>query len=461
MLHRYWQFEYFFVDNVYFHSALWKLSRFEAPIVHHPLLGEINIFGDHFHPTIMFFAALYWLLPKHEIIFVGMALVFGASAYLGMQIAFKLLKHKTAVLGLLFSYFVYLGTQQAFIYGFHEINLTPLFFMATMYAVFFKKKWWYWLSLGLLLLTKESMAAMAIGIGLFLLLALKQKSRGLLTVAISIGYFLVATRVLIPYFSGGNNLYTAVDIPLAPYAIVDRFTVPSEKIETFIVSMATFGFLPLLNVATLPLVLQDFILRYVFAIPGSVQYTLQYHYGIGLVPILFFSSLWSLHQWEKRLKQPWIFWGISGLLVLSSLYFHQFYKTRGPLALVYNRGFYGITENNRFLWDFLQNVPKEGTIMTQNHLGLALAQYDVQPICTIYNEFLSMPPDYLVYDLREGQNPNNFFPSTEEEFRLFTQNLIHQNYYRIKYQQDEQYILEKTPLIEKVRLNDYIEKCRR
>ena len=89
-LNRYWQFEYFFTDNVYFDTALWKVASGLAPIVRHSALGQINILGDHFHPTIFLFSLLYLITSQQEIVFVGMSVVYGLGAIIGLAIGFKL-----------------------------------------------------------------------------------------------------------------------------------------------------------------------------------------------------------------------------------------------------------------------------------------------------------------------------------------------------------------------------------
>lgn len=450
MLNWYWQFQYFFVDNVYFHSALWKLANFQEPVVWHPFLRTINIFGDHFHPTILLVAGLMRIFPWNEVVFIIMALSFGLSGYLAFLIGFKILKSRPLTFIMVLAYFLYIAAQNAMIYGFHEINLMPLFFMMTMYSLLSKKWAWYWVSLALLLLTKETIAPIGIGIGLFCLLGLRRHRRiGVATILVSLTWFVIATRLIIPHFSNEIFLYNSANfsgtkMPASVTELYERVTQPQEKIETFTVSMLSFGLLPLLNIATLPLVLQDFALRYIFSIPGNVQYTLSYHYGIALTAILFFSSVWSLKVMQDRFKARWLMYLLAAFTLVMTAYYQRLYHIKAPLLLVINPDFYRSTPRNQFLWDFISHVPPEGRIMTMNHLGVPFSRQGVVPFAHNPDELIDYDPDYVVYDLREGQNPNNFNPYPEAYVQQMVQDLQDSGAYEVYYQSGDQFILKKS-----------------
>lgn len=424
MVHRYWQFEYFFVDNVYFHSALWKLSQFEAPVVYHRVLGHINIFGDHFHPAILIFAFLYMLIPYHEVIFVGMAVFYGLGAVFAMLVSFKLIKSRILTYALLCAYFMYLGTQNAMIFGFHEINMVAAFFFMAVYGFVYEKKPWYWLGFVLLLLTKESSAVIGVALAMFVFLVDRKHWKiATVTMIASLGYYFAVSRYVIPYFSDGRFLYQAVSLPGSLSELVSSLTTPTEKITTFGVSVGTFALLPLLNIAALPFVAQDFLVRYLFAIPGNVQYTLEYHYGVATAPMLLMSAIWSVHVWQRFITKPFIWVGLALVVVLAAVGFDRGMLRKGPLAMTLNPEFYRITQRNAFTWKLIEAVPNDGVVVAQNHLGLALSKLDVYMLPQSRQELDELKPRYIVYDSRDGQNPNNYFPSTETAFLKLAQEL--------------------------------------
>src|SRR3990167_6584746 len=396
VLNRYWQFEYFYTDNVHFDSVIWKVSRGLEPVIHHSRLGDINKLGDHFSPTIFLLSPLYWFTIKQEVILVASAVLYGLSAILAMQIGFKLVKSRIVTFSLLVAYFLYLGTQNAFIYGFHEVNLMPLFFMLMLIGFFYKKIVVFSVALILLLLTKESLVFVVIGFALFIIISGK------------------ANRIL------GEIL---VFIYLLYYVIVT-------------------GFLPILNLTTLPLLFSDFIIRYLFSVEGLVTYRLVYHYNLVVAPILFFSSVHTVYLLQKKFAKIIAVLVVS--IVLINIYLNVFRDQRGPILLVFNPGFYQTTVNNEFLWKFVDKVPKTGSIMTQNHLGYAFSHQPVYLFPSKTWHFPSINTDYIVVDLRLGQNANNYFPIGEELLRELIPDLIKSNRYDIFYSNGTQYILKKS-----------------
>jgi uncharacterized membrane protein len=408
VLHRYWQFQYFFTDSVYFQKAFWHVARLQAPIVDHRILGTIHIFGDHFHPTIFFLSLLLPFVGSHEITQLAMIVPLSLSLVLAMKVGSLLIKNAWILMAIIFASFLYLGTQHAMIFGFHEVHLVPVFFWIMVYGYFFNKNIVYLAGLVLLLLTKETMAVVVFCWGLFLLISGKRSQfrHALVIMGVALGYFFVVTKMIIPYFSTGYLYSTSISLPKDLPSLINLLILPTEKIGTFFVSMASFGFLPLLNPATLPLVLQDFLLRYLFPIQGNIQYTLEFHYGIALAPLLTFSSIWTVHVWEKKVHTLILF-PIAIFIMSACLGFHMFYQGRGPLQQVYIPAFYSVTKDNAFLWELVDKVPKKGKIATMNHLGFALADRDVYQLPLTIAQLHTLDPDYVVYDKRREQSPAN------------------------------------------------------
>lgn len=442
-LNKYWQFEYFFKDNVLFDRALWLVANGKAPIVNHELLGQVNILGDHFHPTIFIGSIFYHLFPRQETILIFMSVAYGLSGYVGMLIGFKLLKSRLIVFALLISYFLYLGTLNAFLYGFHELNLMPLFFLLVMYSLISDKKRLYWASLFFLLLTKESLALLAITIGIFTWFCYpKKRSTAIATIIISILYFLIVTRVVIPFFSH-KYLYANFLPPKTLTDLLFKLIYPYEKIETFFVSMATFGFLPLFSLITYPLWAQDLLIRDIFSQGFNMQYELFFHYNLGLVPILLFSSIWSIKYVETKKWGSRLIILFAILIIVSNIFFLKSYSIKNPFMLVFNKDFFQVTNNNKFLWELVEKTPRGSKIMTQNHLGFMFAHDDVYLLTKDYGFLSSITPKYIVVDLRDGQNPNNFFPLTQEETSNLVKGLVDKNIYKVYWQKNSLIILEK------------------
>jgi len=446
VLNRYWQLQYFFTDNVYFQKALWKVANFQAPIVEHRLLGRINILGDHFHPTIFFVSLFLALTGKNEMTQLAMVIPLFVGMILAYKVASLLIRNKIITIAIIFASFMYLGTQHAMIFGFHELHLVPLFFWMIIYGFFYRKKWIYISGLILLILTKENMAAVLFCWGLFLLMTQRQKKRqALIIIILSIVYFFTVTKLIMPFFSI-NNLYIQASIlPHNLSEYLKLLTSPHEKMTTIFISMLSFGLLPLLNIASLPLVIQDFFIRYVFNIQGNNQYSIVFHYGIASVSYLVFASIWTIHIFEKK-KAPKIIINIFAILIFcTSIFFHLFYLGRGPLQQVFIiPDFYKITKDNAFIWELINHTPKNGIIITMNHLGFPLSDRNVFQFPRDYNNLNSIKPDYIVYDKRQEQSSANIIPFTDfEEFITFINKLERDKRYSTYFKKGSLVILQR------------------
>ena len=64
-------------DLAIYDQAVWHLSRFESPAS--SFRGMTNLFGDHFHPVIVLFVPLFWVVPAAETLLVAQAVLLAIS----------------------------------------------------------------------------------------------------------------------------------------------------------------------------------------------------------------------------------------------------------------------------------------------------------------------------------------------------------------------------------------------
>lgn len=439
LLNKFWQGEFYAVDNVFFDTALWKASRFQTPIVQHFVLGRVNILGDHFHPTIFLLSPLYWFSSSPAAILIGMVLVYAASAVILAITGYKLVKNKLIVNILLISYFLYIGTQNAFLYGFHELNLMPLFFSLVFYSLVSNKNKLFWISIVLLLLTKETMAPVVTGIGIFIFFGFpKKRKTAIFLIILSALYFLIITRFIIPIFSG-RFIYQNISYPTSVSDALNKLVAPHEKLELMLITFSSFGFLPIINIFFLPIILQDLLIRFLFSPNWVVQYTINYHYNIVLAPMMFVAYIYLAAKIQTRkigriISIIFVFVGL-----LSSLIIFR----KSPLRLVFNPEFYTQTAKTSEMSNFVKKVPVRGKIMAPNNLAYYFSHADVFLFVKTEKEFSKIDPDIVVCDLTTGQYPKNFFPLTEKEVRLFILKLTQNHKYKLTYKEGNRYIFYK------------------
>lgn len=439
-LNRYWQYEVFFYDFGIFDQAIWSASRFKMPIVDHLVVGGKPIFADHFNPSIFLLSPLYWFTSRSEILLIAQAVVVGLSGWVLYRIGVNVLRNWILSLSVAISYFLFVGLQNAVITDFHEVTVMTLPLMLTFWAIIRKKILWYFPLLLLTLGFKESTFLLGLGIGVFVILAKREWWRvGMVTVFLSLLWGFISIKLVIPYFSGGIYQYSSSLPNTIPETLTSLVDHPLKR-RTLFYSFSSFGFLPLLDLSSWVLILQDFAARFVPK-TSFTRWDLRLHYSAQIAPILAVSSVMTLSFLKKipRVSQFLPIFCVG--LILNALILHQFIL-HGPLGLAYNPAFYSHTKNFQFLDDLIAQIPKNASVMTQNNLAV---RFTHQKVWLLRRGYGGYQPDYIVIDAREGQNPNNFFGIRPEqgELLLLIEELKNDSSYSISYQTREQYVFKR------------------
>lgn len=443
-IHRFWQFDVFYYDFGIFDTALWKVAHFQAPIIEHFRLGGKWIFADHFNPSIFFLSPLYWFTDKSEVMLVAQSVIVAISGSIIYFIGKKVTKNTIFSLGVMVSYLLFISVQNALITYFHEATISTLPLVLAIYFFITKKYKWYFLSFLIFLGGKESNFAVGISLAIGILLLDFKHNRKLSigTALISLIWGLVAIKLIIPFFSGGEYLYS-VSLPTNPITFLGSYINNPQKVNTLLISGLSFGFLPLLSFQFLPAVFIDFATRF-YPSFLSLSWGVTFHYGAMTGAVLAISSVFSHSFLRKFLSVKVItFYGIG--LILLSFFLHRF-VTHGPLGLAYNQAFYQHSKDFAFLTDMVNLVPAGASIMTQNNIAshfthekVTLLRDKCEP-CTS-EHYRSIMPDYIVIDVRDGQGPNNYFGVTE--LSVILKSLQADGEYEAIYHKGDQYIFKK------------------
>ncbi len=406
-VHRFWQYEVFYYDFGIFDAAIWNVSRFRAPVIDHFVVGGKWIFADHFSPGIFLLSPLYWVTSRPEILLIAQAVAVGVSGGILYALGRRILKNRFAAAGIAAAYLLFIGTQNALIADIHEVTFMMLPLSLTFYALAARKMKLYWLSLLVTLSFKESSALLGIGLAVFLYVSDRKLWRAAaVTGVLSLLWGYLTTQVIIPAFYGNRYFYTPV-FDSNPLRVLSMFFDTPDKRRTIISSLESFGFLPLFAPAMWPLIIQDLAARFLQH-EFQLRYTLGLHYSAQMAVILAVSSVYGLATLSRRFRFRY-FLPVTGILLLAiSAYLHQF-RFHGPLGLSYNPAFYRHTNDFAFLDRFVSHIPRGSTVMTQNNIAPHLIHtHNVYLMRSTYSDYL---PEYIALDLRDGQNPNNFFGS--------------------------------------------------
>lgn len=402
-LFRWWQFEYYYFDHGIFDSSLWQVAQGQWPMIDHfEETGFLNQLGDHFTPSLYLLTPLYWITAAYEPLILLQNIFVLISAAVMWVLSAKLKVSIWLRWALLIAYTWFAGFQNGLIAGFH----TELPALATLAGTFFAletKRWrLFWLLLLITLGFKELFVGIVVGLGIYLIFN-KQRAHGFVAIVVSLVYYWLVTEKVIPYFSGKAE-YDYVLPQLSVQGMLTQFFVPIIKLKTFGISLLSFGLLPLASFAALPLLLQDFVIRFIFG--GPPAWDFGYHYSLITALLLYFSSLKGAVFLQKfKWYQKFIIFH-AALIILITGYYHL--KLDGALGLSYNPVFYQQTQATQFLDEFVQQIPNTGLVMTQNNLAVHLTH--THKVILLRDSYWRQMPDVVALDIRAGQSPLNYWP---------------------------------------------------
>lgn len=443
-INRYWQYEVFYYDFGIFDTAIWKAAHLQAPVIDHFRIGGKWIFADHFNPSIFILSLLYLFTDKAEIILIAQAAIVSLSGFILFMMGRKISKNQVFSLGIMISFLLFIGIQNALITDFHEATIATLPLVLCFYFITLSKYKSYLLSLIILLGLKESYFSLGIALAVTILLINKKNWKlSLLTFFISVSWGFLAIKVIIPYFSNGVP-YLYNPQPLSdPVKLLSSFTDSNIKINTVFISILSFGFLPLISYQFYFLIFADLISRF-YPSFLTLSWGLGFHYSAVTGMLLAISSIFSYKILKNRLPHSF-FTAIGIFLIILSLFLHRF-VLHGPLGLAYNKAFYANTRHFNFLNKIIKIIPKNSSIMTHNNLAAHFTHQNIMLLrskclnCKI--EYYKMiMPDYILIDSRQGQNINDFYGinSIDE----IVKSLQKDNEYAPAYATKEQFIYKK------------------
>lgn len=425
-LHRFWQFDAFWLDFGILDETVWHLSRFRLPIIPNlaPPLGKI-VWADHFNPSAIFMAPVYWLTQRPEIMLLTQVLFVSLSAWVGYITSKKVIKQSLTRIALVISFLGFVGMQNALYTDIHNIVFAVLPLMLTVQAIFLKRWRLYWIFLIIFLGFQESLAAVGMGLGIYLILRREKFVKvGVATILFCAAYAFVTTNIIIPYFNHSPYNYgPAYPAHLSEW--LTNFVLPADlKLKTIVMTLATFGVLPIFSLPVLPLVIEHYLERFVLNY-AATRWDLGFHYNALVSPIMFLAALDIIPVLESKPRWKFLLPIWSGITILGVIFLHRFYL-HGPLMLATHPVFYEQTERAVFLRSFEAKIPAPGLLMTQNNLA---AHFTHRPTVLLNLNIEAIKPDLVVFDARPGQNPNDFFPLTQDQFSELIATLsVHPDY---------------------------------
>lgn len=290
-----------------FDQAIWHLSRFETPastLSGQNLQGAPNLFGDHFHPMIALLTPLYWVWSDARMLLLAQGALVALSIVPVFLYARRHVGHGPAYL-LAVASAAFWGIQSAVDFDFHEVAFAPVLIASALLFADMRRWTWCLATLGLLLLVKEDLTLVVFAFGLYLL-ARRAVRPGLIALVGGVAGYLIATKLFIPYFSGGREfaywsygqlgtdpadaLQNILRNPLLPLEVA---VAPVKKLGTLLYLFGPFLFLSLLSpaiVLALPLLAERMLSG------NNNLWGTGYHYSLALAPIIAIAAADGLRR---------------------------------------------------------------------------------------------------------------------------------------------------------------------
>jgi len=442
-------FQTFGWDLGYFDQIIWKLSNFIYPF---STLNNVNFIANHFSPILLINALLYkfWSDPRMLLISQAFFIILSALPL------YLLSKEKTRSLffsfAVVFSFIFFLGTQWSILNEFHEATYAPFFLALFFYAANSEiRKDLLLASIIGLLFTKEEFALMTASLSFPLYFIYKQKKQALILFATSILFFFFLTEIFMPAMSEKGiyqhahlSVYAKTPLELItllinkPALILGSLISPPQKINTLIISFASFAFMPLLApLSVLAPTAEQFLMRFLYSGPQFTVFANVNHHAAPIAVLLPIAVIFAVERIVNKFPQFQYKILISASILLIASTSLQDILLKAPIHSIFKSALLRDEEWMRDARFIIANVPANAKVATQNSLIPHLSQRNG---IYLLPEFRNA--DYIALDFHDGAN--KFAPLDRSLTRNLVADLLKNGQYQIIVSQGEAFLLKRT-----------------
>lgn len=306
-------------------QGIWLLSRFKEPYV--TVVGR-NYMGHHTNLISLLFVPLYWVGGGPHALYAVETIWMAVGAVPVWLLARDRLGNPWLGLVLAAAYLLYPSLEWINWWHFHPdaLMITPLLFA---YWLATRCRWrWFAVAVVAALLCKEDAALAIVGLGLVLVWQ-RQRRVGGLTAAVGVVWFILAVRVAIPAFNGGEQAFYESMFPTLgndmgeiilnlarhPSRFLDLATLP-ERITYYRRLLIPVALAPLV---ALPMLLVGAPQMAINVSAGSLPtYDFRFHYSAAVVAAVFLATVEGCRRLGQRPALARFVVGVVGATSLAS-----------------------------------------------------------------------------------------------------------------------------------------------
>ncbi|ACK66161.1 conserved hypothetical protein [Rippkaea orientalis PCC 8801] len=314
-------------DLTIFDNGIYLISQGETPFVS---LRGIHILGDHAAFILYLVAVFYKIYPTVYWLFFLQAFSLSLGALPVWQLAKQANLSPQLSTAIAASYLLYPLIFNVNLFDFHpEVMAIPAFFWAVLAVrnnVFFS----FILAILIILSCRDALSISVAAMGIWLIIGEKKVKFGLIALGIGIFWFILATKVIVPQFSGeqvaavarygflGGSLSEIIlNLFLKPGLVLSHlFTADNLEYLVLLLSPLLWGLLPQYFA---PLISAFPILFLNLLTQNQEQKDLLHQYSLPILPFLILVVIATLAAGKGWLKRPKsiILWSLVAFFALA------------------------------------------------------------------------------------------------------------------------------------------------
>ncbi|GAX42907.1 hypothetical protein NIES4075_39120 [Tolypothrix sp. NIES-4075] len=418
-------------------QVVYLISQGQAPI---SSILDFHHMGNHAAWAVYLLALLYKIYPSVYWLLAVQAIALSLGALPTYYLALQAELNETQAATMAAVYLLYPLIFNVNLYEFHpEVMAIPVFLGAIL-AARLNKKSWFCLGVVFILGCKAALSLTVAAMGFWLLIFEKKRFYGIFALITGISWFLIASQVIIPFFSnheaaavgrytylGNSVLEIAINLFLKPGLILGRiFSLETLEYLALLVAPVIWGLTPR---HLTPLVSAIPVLVINSLSELHVQRDLTQQYSLPVLPFLLLSVISSLAAGKGwlRSRRAIILWTLVAFLALAkygnfwSMYFREldtWQATQEAIAQVETKGAVLTTHS---IASHLTHRPQLEYIDDQTPLPTDLSQFD-----------------YVLLNLRHPGGANN------ADFAIKLVNQLKDNQlFELSYQHNDVYLFQK------------------
>jgi uncharacterized membrane protein len=359
-------------------QAVWN-TRHGRPLAMTNIEGLTNRLGTHVEPILLPISLLYFVWSDPRALLLLQTVVIALGAWPVWLLGSRKLGNwgwRGRVLALVFAvaYLLFPALQAANVFDFHAVALAPTFFLFALYFLETERWGWFALSAVLIMSCKEDMPLLVAMLGLYALVVRRNWRVGLVTVAVSGAWFVVAVGWIMPHFdtqavSPFSNRYAwlgdgpaemAVTLVTRPGMVLSHFFT-AENLAYLRDWLAPGAFLSLLAPQVLVLAAPTLAIN-LLSTEGTMHQLEGFHYGATLAPIAVVAAAYGAAWLLRRLPRFRLLPLLLAAVVLAAALLYHYGHGYTPLAADFRGTWPQVTAHDRLGEEMAHTIPTNASL---------------------------------------------------------------------------------------------------